>query len=156
MKTISFTWTAPALLAQAKTVTRRLWKPAHAARFDAGNFLLAYDKSPRAGGRPIALLRLTQAPYLEALAQMPDSDYEAEGFAWMALYPERVPRPSLAATQEFERSRQSGGSMWVVRFTFISALLDFGPKDASREADRLARMIEQEERRHRILVEDLT
>ena len=108
MKIISFTWTTPALLAGAKTVTRRGWKPEYAARFKAGDFILAYDRSPRVHGMPVALLRLTRTPYFERVSQMPDSDFEAEGLKALGW-----------TRQMFEQWRGTTGALWVVRFEVI-------------------------------------
>lgn len=146
MKIISFAWTTPALLAGAKTVTRRHWKPGYAARFKAGDFILAYDKSPRAHGRPVAIIRLIQAPHYESLAKMPDADFQAEGFGYLAMHGWRKVgsmRDSLVDMKEhFEQSHREGYSMWVVRFDLI-ARLDHLPKDhagyVAGEIERAAR-----------------
>jgi hypothetical protein len=134
MKIISFTWTTPALLAGAKTVTRRDWKPEYAARFKGGDFILACDKSPRAGGRPIALIRLTQAPYHEPLAKMPHTDFQAEGFLWFAQHNEAITEDmfyrfgygSLTSPDRekmwFTGWKSCGGTLWVVRFELITRL----------------------------------
>jgi hypothetical protein len=122
MHIIVFSWTAPALLAGRKTVTRRAWKESHARRFKRGQMVQAYDRSPQWGGQPIALLRLTQAPYLDSTADMPDADYEAEGFAYLDEHPSLRPTTGLLKPGQplrvfFEQWRAIGDMMWVVRFT---------------------------------------
>jgi hypothetical protein len=42
----------------------------------------AYDSSPRAGGRQIGMIKLTDRPYYESLLEMPESDLIAEGGLW--------------------------------------------------------------------------
>ena len=62
---ISFSWTLEPLLEGVKTVTRRTWKPKYAARFHKDDLVIAYDKMPYHGGKRVALLKLTQDPYIE-------------------------------------------------------------------------------------------
>jgi len=83
MPIISFSGTTGALLALRQRCTRRDWNDAYARRFKAGMEVQAYDRSPRIGGIPMAIIRLTCDPYLELTGQMPETDYEAEGLAWM-------------------------------------------------------------------------
>lgn len=154
MKNISFAWTTPALLAGAKTVTRRDWKLDYAALWGSGDFALAYDRSPRVGGKPVGLIRLTAAPALELLAKMPDTDFEAEGYRWMGEQiqaewrtrpPFREPKLSPAnaveiavhglttperARDAFEAWRRSGGSLWVIRFELVRRLDGLGGRFA--------------------------
>ncbi|MFQ5695909.1 MAG: hypothetical protein ACE5HB_07965, partial [Terriglobia bacterium] len=155
MKIVSFSWTTPALLAGAKTVTRRHWSASHAARFKAGDFVLAYDKSPRAGGRPVALIRLIQDAYYEPLAQMPPSDFDAEGFLWFAQNNDAITEEMFARfgygqmvsphreKMWFEGWKSCGGSMWVVRFALIGRLFHLPPKKAAGQAAEIANTIRQ-------------
>ncbi len=129
MKIISFGWTHPAVTAGHKTCTRRAWKQEYASRFRAGDIVLAYDRSPRIGGKPIAKIRLTEAPYKEPMCDMPNSDYEAEGLAWLAEHSDQVP-PSArkqvwgdCTFQAFYNWRWSGGSVYVVRFEVVEVLV---------------------------------
>ena len=85
---ISFGWTTPALLAGAKTCTRRDWNPKHAAKFKAGMLVDAWNTSPRnVKGNPhkIATIRLTADPYIESSAafDVTGPDDAAEGFQWL-------------------------------------------------------------------------
>lgn len=116
---ISFDWTTPALMAGFKTCTRRLWKPRHAARFHQDQLCQGWDHQPRTGkGSLMTWIRLTQAPYWEAMADMPDSDYQAEGFEYLSQHPElvRANCPIDPSWEGFQRWRDSGGGMYVVRF----------------------------------------
>ena len=126
MKIISFAWTTPALRAGRKTVTRRHWDPKYALRFHQGDRVLAYDRSPCIGGRPVAEIELTADPTWEANAAMPDSDYEAEGYAYMheqAQLPRALPQD--IASPELFRAWQRGGEWnWVVRFKLIRLIGD--------------------------------
>ena len=81
MSIISFANTTQALLAGRKTCTRREWSERHAAQFHTGDLVTAYNKNPRNGGKPVAIIQLLGAPKVEGVP--PDSDFEAEGFAYM-------------------------------------------------------------------------
>lgn len=124
---ISFGWTSPALLAGAKTVTRRDWKPGHAARFRAGLLVNAYDRLPMYGGQIIGQVRLTADARIEPDSNAPDSDYEAEGFAWTLAHWDTVPASvrrelGFSATvgrAAFDRWRQMGGLSTVIRFMLV-------------------------------------
>jgi len=83
VKIISFAWTTPALVAGAKTVTRRDWKPRWAAGFRDGELVAAYDRQPRYRGKQVATIRLTRSPYRESTADAPAEDYLAEGFKYL-------------------------------------------------------------------------
>lgn len=82
MKIISFAYTTAALLAGQKTVTRRYWKPTHAASFKPGEIVQAWDKSPRFGGKKVAEIKIL-AIYQENTKDMPNSHYAKEGFKYM-------------------------------------------------------------------------
>ena len=84
MAFISFSLTTDEFLSGRKTVTRRRWKPRHLAMWqrlwDMGRLEHdAWDKVPYCGGKKIGRFRLTCRPYLERLADMPESDLAAEG-----------------------------------------------------------------------------
>ncbi|HBE34627.1 MAG TPA: hypothetical protein DD990_25850, partial [Cyanobacteria bacterium UBA11368] len=78
---ISFGWTAQYL--PNKSVTRRVWKDSHAAKFvrayERGDRVVALNKDKRNGGEQIGWCKLTCAPYKEQLSEMPESDVAAEG-----------------------------------------------------------------------------
>lgn len=131
---ISFAWTTPALLAGHKTVTRRDWDPGYVMRFRAGLEVLAYDRSPRAKGRPIARLRLTHDATYEPDADAPDSDWAAEGFEWFCErewargFADGLDGPPHAGIADrvcwdgFADWREAGGRSWVVRFEVLEIL----------------------------------
>jgi hypothetical protein len=81
MKIISFAWTTDALISGQKTVTRRDWNHDYARSF-TDPLVQAYDKSPRSGGKCVAILRLKSIRH-EFDAEAPDDDYEAEGFEFI-------------------------------------------------------------------------
>lgn len=83
MNIISFAWTTPAVKARRKSVTRREWDRDYVRRFKAGQFVQGWDKSPRAGGKQFGVLCLLRDPYLESTDEMPASDWECEGFAYL-------------------------------------------------------------------------
>lgn len=89
---ISFAKTTGALIAGEKTVTRREWSDAHAARvikqYREGKTFDAWNYSPRVTSRnphKVATIRLTQEPYREMsdLIETHEGEYEAEGFSFM-------------------------------------------------------------------------
>lgn len=87
---LSFAWTTQAFLGGRKTVTRRSWAPRTMAAWqrawDEGRLEHdAADKVLFAGGKRIGKIRLTCRPYWERLADMPESDLEAEGGLWASL-----------------------------------------------------------------------
>ena len=120
MMTISFAWTTSALLAGVKTVTRRDWNPEYAARFTAGQLVAAYDRQPRYRGRQVATIRLAQAPYLQSTADAPESDWQAEGFAYLESVGAKVdgmrPKVLWRAWHVYPQE------MWVVRFELVEVI----------------------------------
>jgi len=84
MAIISFSLTKREFLQGKKTVTRRDWSDEHYKMWvnlwDSGKVVHdAWDNIPRAGGKKIGKIILTERPYKERLEQMPLSDLEAEG-----------------------------------------------------------------------------
>ena len=57
--------------------------PSYAALWHAGDSFNAYDRSPRFGGKPVARCCLEEIRR-QPLVLMPDADFEAEGFAYLA------------------------------------------------------------------------
>ena len=83
MKIISFAWTTPAFLAGRKTRTRRDWSDDYAKRFHVGDVCQAWDHVPRVkGAKRVGTLRITGLKK-EDLREMPDEDFEKEGFAYL-------------------------------------------------------------------------
>jgi len=117
---ISFAWTTPALLAGVKTVTRRDWDDEYAARFRVGQLVAAYDRQPRYRGRQVATIRLAQAPYLQSTADAPESDWQAEGFAYLESVGAKVdgmrPKVLWRAWHVYPQE------MWVVRFELVEVV----------------------------------
>lgn len=135
MRIISFSYTTAALLAGAKSCTRRDWNHRYAQTFQAGERMAAYNRSPRFHGDHVATIRLLAKPTFEPLADMPDSDYDAEGFAWLSEHPESWPKTTQGmpagpvfrhqfSREGFNMWRYSdegrAGYMWVVRFALES------------------------------------
>lgn len=123
-RVLSFAWTSPALLAGRKTCTRRQWSPNYARSIRPGEIMTAYDRSPRIGGKPIATIRIESVTW-EPDADAPDSDYGAEGFAFLYRNPELLPKGQRVAyllkcsRGAFNEWRRAGGSSWVVRFSVL-------------------------------------
>ena len=125
MKIISFAWTTPALVARRKTVTRRHWKERFALGFKEGEEVWAYDKQARNHGHAVAVIRLTRAPYLELYNDMPDDDFEAEGFKFFEEHPEQLPPGAPWPEMNwntFDGLRRSPAMVWVVRFELMHTI----------------------------------
>lgn len=118
MRIISFAWTTPAIRARRKTCTRRDWNDNYAQRFQKGEFIAAYDRSPRYGGHQIAVIRLTDKPYKEATCKAPPQDWEAEGFAYLSSIGAKV--NGLTPVELWQRWLHSDKKLWVVRFEIVS------------------------------------
>lgn len=121
-KAISFAWTTPALVAGHKTVTRRDWKPQHAQRFKAGELVVAWDKQPRfRGAKQVALIRITQAPYLEWSDEIPDEDWDREGFGYAMEHGLRF-EGKKTAQDVWDFWKANRHQQWVVRFEVVEVL----------------------------------
>lgn len=114
---ISYAWTTEALLAERKKVTRRDWSREYAARFRAGTAHLAYNRNPRIGGKKVGDVRIITPPYPERACDMPDEDYELEGFAYMEERGILINR--LTPREYFEGWRQRRDVLFVVRFDLV-------------------------------------
>ncbi len=126
-KIMSFAWTTPALLANRKGCTRRAWGGKHAGMYKTGDVVQAWDKLPRTrAGHHVAWIRLTENPHWEFLATMPDSDYEAEGYAFFEEHPELLPQksgPMGTSWVAFNAWRSTNVGMWVIRFQLEEVLV---------------------------------
>lgn len=139
MKIVSFAWTSPMLVTGNKFCTRRDWNHRYADSFGGWpEKLQAYDRSPRAHGVQIGVIQLTHKPVWESLSEMTDEDYEAEGFSWALAHPaaftktiEGLPAGhfirEVCTREGFERWRNSGQMMWVIRFHLLE-LTDAGKR----------------------------
>jgi len=116
---ISFARTTPALLAGAKTVTRRDWKASHAAHFKAGTFVDAWDRSPRNGGKKVADIYITVNPYQELTSEAPEEDWHAEGFGWMTKNGLELHHKGVAPWMLWESWKKAPVLLWVVRFRLV-------------------------------------
>lgn len=122
---LSFGYTTAALLAGVKTVTRRDWKPrtldSYRQALVTGNTVDGYNTSPRVGGTWIAVVKL-KGIAVEPISAMPDSDYEAEGFAWLHARGQRPPKSAPFpdfSRGSFDAWRASGATVTVVRFKLV-------------------------------------
>jgi len=120
MMHISFGWTSPAVKARYKDTTRRDWKDSHAKKFKPGDLVNAYDKDPRYGGVCFGIIRI-KSLFKEPIADMPDSDYEREGFAFLFQNPHLVPKsmPIDVSPEGFNAWRDSGETYYTVRFEIV-------------------------------------
>lgn len=117
MKIISFGKTTPALVAGHKTVTRREWATKHANSFHSGEQVQAWSQSPRVpGAKRVATIRLTQNPRFEAARDIPDADWEAEGFGYMTREGLKLDGHDPVYTWDRWRLSPPSAYLWVVRF----------------------------------------
>lgn len=116
MMIISFSWLAEAFKAARKDVTRRTWTPEYAKRVKPRKICQAYDKQPRFGGKRIGYIHVNSLTW-EDISDMPDPDFENEGFKFMEEQGLNIwgkpPR------QAFEDWRDEGGMYWVLRFNKV-------------------------------------
>jgi hypothetical protein len=127
MLIISFARTTAALLADPpqKSVTRREWTDRHAAMFKVGDLVQAWDKSPRAGGKRFGTIKITSIGK-EPTRFIPDSDWEAEGFAYMTKHGLDL-GPDLTCEQLWREWRRDPLKVtWVIRFEVVEILTKKG------------------------------
>jgi len=121
---MAFSWTTPALLAGAKTVTRRDWTPRHAAKFKAGQLVDAWNTTPRnVSGNPhkVAVIRLTRDPYQELSSDIPAEDWYAEGFEYAMTHDLRF-RKKTTAQEVWDFWKAEPHYQWVVRFELVEVV----------------------------------
>lgn len=113
MKIISFAWTTEALLNEKKVVTRRVWTDRYAKTFKDADLIQAYDRSPRVGGKPIAIIRIVGDPYKEPLRAMTDEEEKAEGGLWGSA------DAFITAFLEGHPGMALDTELWVIRFVLL-------------------------------------
>lgn len=120
MQIISFAWTTPAFRARRKGCTRRDWTDDYAARFKPGMVCQAWDKTPRCrGAKKIGTIRIlskTKEPYCD----VPDSDWEAEGFAYLEEAGVMCNGSTPGDLFALWRLRPNTWICWVVRFEILT------------------------------------
>lgn len=115
---VSFAWTTPALLSGHKTMTRREWSPAHAAKFKAGMLVDAWDRSPRTRqGRKVATIRIVREPYQQMSDALHPLDYRDEGFVWLDDHGEGVRVRMIV-----EDWNVNARLLWVVQFELVEVV----------------------------------
>lgn len=123
MKIISFAMTTDALKAGRKTVTRREWKDSHAARFKPGEIVEAWTAGPHRGGKPFGTIRIVSVTK-EPTRFIPDSDWDAEGFAYMDEHGINVGAEVTCAQLWSEWRNHPTLENWVIRFAVVEI---YGP-----------------------------
>jgi len=116
---ISFVWTCAAFTAGVKNRTRRNWNDNYAQRFIKAYYnqgvIGALDKNFRFGGKQVGSLKLTEAPFQQLTGKMSESDYQAEGLAWMEQQGIKI--RGLHPREFFLNWQQANEMVWVVTFT---------------------------------------
>lgn len=105
MKIISFAWTTQALIDGKKTVTRRDWNDKYAKTFKKGDWVQAYDKNPRSGGKRIGIIEITETPYKQWLHEVTDADEIKEGGLW-------------GSGKAYQEAMGEDRELWVIEFKF--------------------------------------
>lgn len=119
---VSFAHTTAALLAGAKSVTRREdWQATHAEHFRAGMLVDAWDRLPRVkGAERIGAIRVTKAPYRQRSDRVTPDDWYREGFAWMQAH---------GSLEDMQRAhniwtgwKEHPVELWVLEFELVSTV----------------------------------
>lgn len=119
---VSFSHTTAALLAGAKSVTRREdWSPVHAAHFRAGQLVDAWDRLPRVkGAKRIGVIRVTKAPYRQRSDELAPEQWHAEGFAWLQAYGTIVDVERVSSI--WTGWKQHAVDLWTLEFSLVSTI----------------------------------
>lgn len=155
MKIVSMAYTSPAVAAGKKCVTRRNWKESYAKTFHKGDSLEAWTRSPRNGGRPLALIRLTAEPVSEPVGIKRQEDgyaeleakeviriWNEEGFAYLDT-------PEGDLLEAARRWHDSQRGYWTIMFEILQVTdssIDT-PEERERCRDALLRFIDEEVQR---------
>ena len=127
---LSFARTTAALVARQKTVTRREWSDPYFARMkkaldaaiasgDKGLLAQAWSASPHRKGRKVGTILITSLTR-EETTTIPDSDWEAEGFAYMVKHGLNLGK-EIDCHLMWETWRETPGLVTaVVRFEVVS------------------------------------
>lgn len=109
---ISFAWTVEPLVRGKKTCTRRNWSDDYAGRFKNNDYVQAFDREPRDGGKCVATIQLTCDPYKEFLMDMTDEEEKAEGGVWGS---------ARAFIEAYCRGADAifDYELWVIRFQLV-------------------------------------
>lgn len=121
MLIVSFGWTVAALMAGAKSCTRRNWNDNYAHKFHCGMEVQAWDRLPRAGGQKVALIRLTADVYQQRTGLMDANDYRLEGLLWMEMQGIKI--KGQHPREFFEQWKEADELVYVVRFQLIRRLV---------------------------------
>ena len=70
------------------------------------------------GGSPIGIFELTCDPVKESTREMPDEDYEKEGFLYLHQHSKLIPTssPFSFSMTDFNDWRKDDETLWVIRF----------------------------------------
>lgn len=119
---LSFAETTPALLAGAKTVTRREWADSHARKFTPGLMVQAWNKTPRVkGAKRVGTVRITQSPYREMSDLIPAGDFDGEGFRYMTEHGLTL-FGGMTPDAVWNLWHAEPRMLWVVRFELVGAV----------------------------------
>lgn len=133
---ISFAYTTPALLAGCKTVTRRVWKDSHAAKFTPGMVVDAWWNSPRflRNGKTsdqVAEIEIVSVERGNTL-DLVEADFVKEGFEYLdsrnlpcRLYGKKYP----TWREFFEIWKTEDTNLWVVDFKLVKKVQPHGAEN---------------------------
>jgi len=110
MQIISFAWTTAALLNGHKTVTRRDWNDAYGKKFQNGDLVQAYNKSPRNFGERVGIIKIEDI-WLEPLSRL----INEENYGIEEMKKEGVICAPLVFVKSFS-NRRKDGNVWRIEF----------------------------------------
>lgn len=124
---ISFAWTTPALLAGAKTMTRRDWSTSHATKFRAGMLVDAWNYTPRVNSarrgiaiaHKVATIRITRDPYkVRVRGSLTPDVIEREGFNWLREHGHAETVDQILRSWDLDPELRE----WVVEFELVEVV----------------------------------
>ena len=119
---ISFGWTAAAVKARRKSVTRRAWAVPYGESFREGEELQAWTQAPFVpGAHRFGTIRLVEKPAQRLTSWQLADEWEAEGFAYMEEQGLTLPvgTKRLTPREFWDRWKLRAELLWVVRFEIV-------------------------------------
>lgn len=107
------------MLALRKTRTRREWDDDYAKRFKIGDIVQAWDKLPRAHGKKVAEIKITEIKK-EDISFATTEDFEKEGFKFMEEKGLKIWDKDPA--NAFNEWVEAGGEYWVIDFIVLRTI----------------------------------
>ena len=116
LRWMEFGWLSPAVVEGHKTMTLRDWGQVEGAQWRQGELFYAYDDPPSAGGRKLALLRVSTQPYEDTTAALKPAAFQGLGLEYAVAH-RLAPPHGVTAVEMWESWHANPRRLWVVRFT---------------------------------------